>query len=68
MRHFVTTLLTGAGFAGPVLAQQGDACRTANTVVNLGWDRFREGNLSGARDLFAQALDACPTHIGAMVG
>ncbi len=55
-------------FAVPAGAQDVEACRSANTVVNSGWERFRGNNLNAARDLFSQALRSCPTHIGAAVG
>lgn len=68
MLRIMWTMIMATCIASPTVAQENEACQTANTVVNLGWDRFRDSDFAEARELFVQALDACPQHIGAMVG
>ena len=64
---FALALALGS-LARTAAAQDVDPCRTADTVVEAGWERFRVSDVNAAGDLFAQALQGCPTHIGAAVG
>lgn len=70
----LAALLGPAGLAGdavapparPLPAQQ--ACPAADSLVERGWDAFRQGEIELAGERFDRVLARCPGHLGSRVG